>query len=483
MTFFLFFPIVFYDSGRIIFFSGLLGPIYSLRSDIDPQKPREGELLSKLKSLIIAHVLILSALVGVLLSVRADTQPLFFAENPILSWTRPTNISRTNIYGFTSEIGGALALDPKGNLHVAFHGFALGEGPYLEYDVFYVNNVSGAWSVPHNVTWNGILDSFATIAIDHQGNIHIAYARFDPSDMEIFYVNKTTSGWSIPENISRNDEEDTLVAIEADSQGRVHMVWKVGHEIFYANNVDGSWSLPLNISQSRLGDDYPSLALDSQDNVHIVWEGRDDSPIGDREIFYANNIEGEWVTTNVTKNDLFDIKPSMALDGEDNVHIAYIQLDTASYEFGVFYVGRINEDWGTPVEISSSKEITYSTSLAIDGTGKIHVVFCQLENIGFDNEILYTNNRLGDWQKPANLTENSWNDNRPNIVINEWDYAHVVYYVGGFNNILYIRSTEPVVSLTPQGFPIELIVVAVALAIVAAATTLWLLRKREVPFP
>ncbi|MFX0096908.1 MAG: hypothetical protein ACFE7E_04025 [Candidatus Hodarchaeota archaeon] len=415
-------------------------------------------------------------------SVWAHTQPLFSAINPVISWTRPTNISRTNIFGFTSETGGALALDPDGNLHVAFHGFSRG-GPYVEYDVFYVNNISGSWSVPHNVTWNGILDSFATVAVDYKGNIHIAYARFDPFDMEIFYVNKTAGGWSIPENVSKNDKEDTLVAIEVDSQGYAHMVWEGGHEIFYANNIGGSWSLPLNISQSRLGDDYPSLALDSQDNVHIVWEGRDDSATGDREIFYANNIKGEWVKENVTKNDLFDIKPAMALDSEDNVHISYIQLDTASYEFGVFYAGRINEDWGTPAEISLSKEVSYSTSLAVDGAGKIHVIFCQLEGIGFDNEILYTNNRLGDWQEPTNLTQNSWNDNRPNIVINDWNYAHIVYYVSGFNNILYIRSTEPVVSLATQGFPVMLMLIAGTLVVMVASVAIWLLRRREVPFP
>lgn len=412
-------------------------------------------------------------------STWAQAQPLFSVGNPVLSWTTPINISRSNIYGFTSEVDRGLALDPQGNLHMAFHGFLRGR----DFDIFYMNNISGAWSVPYNLTWNGILDSCATIVVDHQDNIHVAYARFDPFDMEIFYVNKTASGWSTPENISKNDNEDTLPAIEVDSQGYVHIVWRSDHRILYTNNVGGSWSLPLNLSQSGSSSDYPSLALDSKDNVHIVWEGRDDSPFQDKEIFYADDIEGEWLTENVTKNDLYDIKPCVALDKEDNVHMSYIQFDVDSYEFDVFYVGRINGSWGGPVKISSSQEITYSASIAADGAGNIHVVYCQLDAFDLENEIYYTSNRLGSWQEPSNITRNSQNDNRPNIVINEWNYVHIVYYVSGFNNILYIRSTEPVVQFASQGFPIVLTVTAAALVVAVAAVAIWLLRRREVLFP
>ncbi|MFX1486440.1 MAG: hypothetical protein ACFFBS_05010 [Promethearchaeota archaeon] len=367
-----------------------------------------------------------------------------------------------------------MAVDPQGYIHVVYYG---------SQEIFYVNNSRGHWSNPYNVTQNDVLDQYSTIAVDGEGNIHLAYSGYDSHDMEIFYVNKTASGWSIPVNLSKNGDIDRVVSIGVDSKGFVHVAWygRDGsslndYEIFYANNAQGFWISPLNVTSDDLPYAFnPSIAIDSQDKVHIVWEGRDDSTFYDYEIFYANNLGGSWVIANVTQNEVYDNSPSIGLDSDGVVHLAYQQYVSIGEDlglFGIFYVSKSGTGWTTPVNLSATGSLIAYLSLAVDREDNIHLAFSQIEHSDF--EIFYLNRLEGNWSLPVNITQNDLDEIAPNLVVDEQGDVHIVYYKDApyDHNVRYVRSIEPF------RLPLLAIYIAVPLAGITLGVVVLLLRRR-----
>ncbi|MFX0068743.1 MAG: hypothetical protein ACFE7I_06690, partial [Candidatus Hodarchaeota archaeon] len=351
-------------------------------------------------------------------------------------------------------------------------------------EIFYVNNIRGYWSIPYNVTQNDDLDQYSAVAIDAEGNIHLVYSGYDSQDMEIFYTNKTQSGWSAPVNISKNTNSDRVVSIALDSKGFAHVAWygRDGssindYEIFYTNNAQGYWISPVNVTNDILAYAInPSIAIDPQDGVHIVWEGRDDTEVYDYEIYYANDLGESWTITNVTQNDVYDNNPSIDLDSNGKIHLAYQQYTTIGEDLGAFdvlYVNKSSTGWTAPVNLSATRNLIGYLSLAVDGENNIHVAFSQIESSDF--EIFYVSRLAGEWGLPVNITQNNLNELGPNLIIDEHGDAHIIYYkdTPGDHNVFYVRS------LKPFELPILLIWIGVPVIGVTCGAALWLLRKRS----
>ncbi len=417
-----------------------------------------------------------SALAFILVSALwVSMIPRVSAADQIPSWATPVNISYTSSNVFTATVDRGLAVDPQGNIHVVYYG---------SQEIFYVNNMRGYWSAPYNVTQNDVLDQYSTIAVDTEGNIHLAYSGYDSHDMEIFYVNKTNRGWSIPVNLSKNANIDRVVSIGVDSNGSVHVAWygRDGsslndYEIFYTNNAQGYWISPLNITKDNLAYALnPSLAIDSQDKIHIVWEGRDDSAFYDYEIFYANNLGESWVVANVTQNEVYDNSPSIGLGSNGIVHLAYQQYVSIGEDIGVsgiFYISKSGTGWTTPVNLSATGSLIAYLSLAVDRDDNIHLAFSQIENSDF--EIFYTNRVSGNWSSLVNITQNDLDEIAPNLVVDEHGDAHIIYYkdVPYDHNVLYVRTVEP------YEFPLLIVWIGIPVIGITLGAIILLLRRRH----
>lgn len=443
--------------------------------------------MSKSKAISLGLVFVFALWLTPIPSLMGTSPPRLMSADAGDTWTTPVNISQTSWETFAARGQKGLVVDPDGNLHFVYHA---DDGvTSSSSEIFYVNNASGSWSTPLNVTQNNREDRFPVIGVDSQGNIHIVYAGYQipTGDREIFYVNKTESGFSAPVNVSVNTLFDSMVSMAIDSQGYVHLVWEsdVGDiEIFYANNVGGSWSSPLNLTSNDINDEQPTVAIDSQGKVHIAWEMEDDSPSHDEEIGYATNAGGSWVITNVTQNDIDDYLVSIGIDGSDSVHLAFSRYNSTSGNRGAFYVSKTGTGWGTAVNISATNEYVSFLSVAVDGEDGVHVAFSQYD--GTDREIYYVNNTAGAWGTPVNVTRNAspTDDYRPNMVIGRWGYAHIVYYefeIGDFD-VFYVRSTEAVGPSAVTGpieeFPIIWVIVGVPVAAIAIGIAAFLLRRR-----
>ena len=353
----------------------------------------------------------------------------------------------------------------------------------------------------------------ARIAIDSLDVLHVVWSdrTDDPSwgvDDEILYSQFNGTSWSTPIAISHNASwsgTSDQPSIAIDSQDNIHVVWSDGSNHLWQNPpgetdilysiysaTSGTWSAPIcisdDMSQWNTGDSkIPFIAIDSNDDLHVVWH---DATLGqpwnilngDTEILYINQINGVWGTTVIPiSDDLTDINtaasefPSIAVDGNDNLHIVWEDEHDNLTPGG----------WGTDQEIlyrnftvGSGWQPIYGLSglgvnnwnndlsrfpiIAIDpNTDVLHVVWQDDSNgiWGPDIEIFYSNSTNGAiWTNATALSGigvNTWNNDHsygPWITVDNLSIIHVVWHDdtnslsewGDDREIFYSNSTNGV---------------------------------------
>ncbi len=342
----------------------------------------------------------------------------------------------------------SIAIDNGGNLHVVWYDYTT--GPWgNDIEIMYVNySTSAGWFnatviSDDNTNWNDGWSSSPSIAIDNNDNIHVVWSdntdgpwRSNSMDYEIMYVNYSSSAeWSNAtvisdgfEGIYWNDGTSYDPSIAIDNNGNVHVVWDDGTvgpwgndgEVMYANySSSAGWSNATLISDGFGGiywnDGYsqePSIAIDNNGNIHVVWYDNTVGPWGnDDEIMYANySFSAGWSNATVISddgtnwNDGTSYDPSIAIDNNGNVHVAWGDTTIGPWISGedaeIMYVKYSSlAGWSNVTVISDgfggiywNDGESYNPSIVIDNNGNVHIVWEDDTDgpWGDDGEIMYT---------------------------------------------------------------------------------------------
>ena len=268
----------------------------------------------------------------------------FSEELKIATWGW-TTIEVVSTESNSSSARPTIAVDSFGNVHIAWNDFTDYGGSGTDVDIFYKhwNATTAIWTTIEVVSTESTNYSFSpTIAVDGSGNVHIAWddeTNYGGSgtDRDIFYKhwNATTATWTTTEVVSTESTGHSFSpTIAVDGTGNVHIAWvdSMDRDIFYKrwNATTATWTTTEVVStQSTSGSYSPTIAADGTGNVHIAWE--DDTNYGgsgtDRDIFYKrwNEPTATWTITEVvsTQSTSGSYSSTIAVDGSGNVHIAW----------------------------------------------------------------------------------------------------------------------------------------------------------------
>jgi hypothetical protein len=236
--------------------------------------------------------------------------------------------------------------------------------------------------VTHSVSFAGQQD----IAVDSNGNVHIAYTDFvvGNASWEIFYTMLDNNGNTLIDDtmISDHDDENSMQpAIGVDSNGKVHIVWcdKIwGDSPWvlaytkldpYTDDRDGDTadeSAITLIDDKQLTDPGdiigPRMAIDSNDDIHIVWETG-----GFASVYYMKiDNNGNELVAETTVSEAWHAFPSIAVDSNDNLHITWDQSIEENFDAGH---GMFEGSDGSPVGNGGPTfEIYYKMIKGSDGS-------------------------------------------------------------------------------------------------------------------
>ena len=234
----------------------------------------------------------------------------------------------------------------------------------------------GTWT-NSQVTSDVNLNDIPDLALDAQGGTHVVY-RTSGGDLRYGY--RPAQGTWTTELIEAATGEGQVLnapfSIVA-AAGEVHVAYlHVGNgTLKYAHRtVNGTWSNA--VIDSAL-DQRPLLKVDSALGVHIVYRVQT-TAIARYAYLPAG---GAWSEVTIATQGTDVWCESFQLDGSDVAHMACMQraapTDVARSQ--VVYVRRATPTSAFEVSIAGTTQSTvHSTTLAVDSTGAIHIVFTTL---------------------------------------------------------------------------------------------------------
>jgi hypothetical protein len=220
-----------------------------------------------------------------------------------------------------------LARDPDNNVWMAWHSDRTGAN-----EIFVTKYVGecGVWSVPTmggsetrltSMGSSGGQAKFPAIAVDDEGEVHVAFMGNDTPDRrwEIFYAQTTGGGTQFlpPARVTTSPGDAMMPDIAVTRDGgakRVHIVWHDSRfgdfEIMYATKVAGTWrssgqgAVDTRITSANGDSLFPRMTADKDQNLRVVYH---DARLGKdlAAIFMSNfsKLANKWLSSGQGSTD------------------------------------------------------------------------------------------------------------------------------------------------------------------------------------
>ncbi|HUY01265.1 MAG TPA: hypothetical protein VMV49_17015, partial [Candidatus Deferrimicrobium sp.] len=387
----------------------------------------------------------------------------------------------------------AIAVGGEGNVHIVWQDNSEYYDSDTAFDILYKR-------------WDAILGTFTTwtvististtsatrpdIAVDGEGNAHVIWMDYTNvlgagSNADVFYRmwNKSTNSWQgytgtydlVTYGLSANCQ---YPKIAVDAMNNIHVVWmdynnnaSYGDTDTYVDVYYKCWNATTKVwdatpqlvsTESTSTAQYPDIAVDTQGNVHVTWEdytnygGSGTYP----DVFYKcrNATTGLW-SGYITATDVVSVqstsyayRPSIAVDGHDNVHIAWYDQTNiygAGSDYDIFYrmwnstthvwSGHVN----TTDVVTWTPYYSYYPAIGADEFGNVNIVWQQLDNYG-DEAIHYRmwNISTGSWETSEALCSTSWREiSYPAIAVHPAGDSHVVWHYDNYDYEVHYRKS------------------------------------------
>ena len=105
-------------------------------------------------------------------------------------------------------------------------------------------------------------------------------------------------------------------------QTLIKSLWAIFLIIFLIYTyAQADWVTSTIDSTGYVGSDT-SIAVDSNNKVHISYRDNG-STNSDKDLKYATNVSGSWVTSTVDGAGQVGVEPSIGIDSNNKIHISY----------------------------------------------------------------------------------------------------------------------------------------------------------------
>jgi hypothetical protein len=242
------------------------------------------------------------------------------------------------------------------------------------------------------------------IAIDSRGNLHVAWTKFIEEYGQIYYRNfqATSATWSREYALTSGDAYSGYPSIAIDSRDVPHIVWYGfdgrAYQIYYSRFDGFAWSSGRQLSQGFPDSVNPAIAIDRNNVIHVAWYKND----GRHYQIYVVNSTGDWQEQRViSSGDTDSYNPTIAIDQVGEVHVAWDkQVDTRTQ---LFYSRFANGRWSPQQQLTFGESSAENPSIAIDSNGRLVIAYNKR-----DGEV-YTIRYVNEWESEVKLTSDGGN--------------------------------------------------------------------------
>ncbi|MBN1483641.1 MAG: PKD domain-containing protein [Chloroflexia bacterium] len=183
----------------------------------------------------------------------------------------------------------SLALDSKGQLHLAFYDSQHQDLVYSRRDVSAgrAGWERGLW-FSRTVDWGGNVGRFASLALDDDERPHISY--YDATNLDLRYAHFDGMHW-ITETADPVGYVGGYTSLALDSSGQPHIAYydHIESGLRYVRRFGANWIAEVVDDAGWLGK-FPSLLLDDDDQAHISYY----AALPTQKLKYAVRYDTMW---------------------------------------------------------------------------------------------------------------------------------------------------------------------------------------------
>lgn len=221
-----------------------------------------------------------------------------------------------------------------------------------------------------------------------------------------------------------------------------------------------TWNEPVNLSQTLTGSLHPAIVADPQGNVHVFWSEdvngptlQQDDNAGPADTIMYKRWDGEqWseaVEILAVPDDELADYVSIAIDHSGRIHLVWTGITNLYYSTALLSDAASVHAWSKPEVITSESARTrYEANIAVDSQDNIHVVYAAKGSApGIFHMVLAHNNAY--WSSPVRvsnyLQENEAAFSELRFIIDDENRLHAVWSavsISGFNQAVYYAGSE-----------------------------------------
>ena len=295
----------------------------------------------------------------------------------------------------------SLAIDLSGNIYAVWHDE---RNANRNRDIYFAKSTDGGATFGANVRVDDTGASSSaqcipSIAIDKNGDIYVAWYDNRGGNPDIYFAKSTDGGATFGANVRVDDTGVSSSAqakpdITVDKNGDVYIAWhdkrNGNHDIYFSKSTDGGATFGANVRVDDSGSLYrvqidPSIAVDDSGDIYIAWH---DYRRRSHDIYFAKSTDGGAtfgvnVRVDRSPSDSFQLDPSLAMDKNGNIHIAW--HDKRNDNFDIYFTKSTDSGatFGTNVRVDDTGTTTgeqRNVAITVDSNGHTYAVWKDSRN-------------------------------------------------------------------------------------------------------
>ncbi len=215
------------------------------------------------------------------------------------------------------------------------------------------------------------------------------------ADAELLYkrYSQSTGNWSTAEKAVKKTSSSSFAQLALDSTGKVHMVCMDGNssphrDIYYANyDVDkDNWSNKTLVYDSAgVNSSWPRLRIED-DIMYIVWTHNYNPSIGFTDVvMVTNEVGGDWPVPKAQRKTVSNTAPSASVHNffqvrDKNIYCAWVDDDHKHGNWNIYYTegmydeGKDDWNWKKATQLFPGVN-QYGPALDLDDMGDVHLIY------------------------------------------------------------------------------------------------------------